>query len=130
MDECVYLTNRSTGSGKIKAWALRGLCQKCNKGLMGKPKDPKTGKSKIRAKEYVCPECNFSINEQEYEDSLQANILYTCPYCSNSGEIQIPFKRKKVRVFNEEKAKKETKEVLRFQCSKCNQNIDIAKKMK
>lgn len=130
MDECVYFTNRSLNSGKIKAWVLRGLCPKCNKGLMGKPRDPKTGKPKTRAEEYACPECSYSLNELEYEDTLQASIQYTCPHCSNPGETQIPFKRKKVQIFNEEKAKKETKEVLRFQCSKCNQNIDITKKMR
>ena len=52
MDECVYFTNRNIGKGKIRAWVFRENCPKCNKGLMGKPRDSKTGKAKIRTEEY------------------------------------------------------------------------------
>lgn len=130
ISECVYFTNRTIDKGKIKAWVLKGLCPKCNKGLMSKPKNPKTGKPQIRAKEYICPECNFSLPEQEYEDSLTCSIQYTCPSCSFSSEIQIPFKRKKIKVFDEEDQKEKSVEAVRFQCQKCSKNIDITKKMK
>lgn len=130
MEECVYFTNRSIGSGKVKAWVLKQKCPKCQKGIMGKPKDPKTGKSKIRATEYVCPECNYTAEKQEYEDTLTVSIQYTCPYCSNQSEAQAPFKRKKVQLLNEETGKKSAVDVIRFQCGKCGKNIDITKKMK
>lgn len=129
IDQCVYFTNRTIDNGKIKVWVLKENCSKCGKCLMSKPKDPKTGKIKIRAKEYVCPECGYEIEQKEYEESLTASINYTCPYCDHSDEIQIPFKRKRVQRVDE-MGKKETVEALRFQCSKCNENIDVTKKMK
>ncbi len=128
MDKCVYFTNRIIGSGKIKAWVLKELCPKCKKSLMSKPKDPKTGKPKIRSLEYVCPSCNYTIPKEEYEDSLTISIQYTCPHCSFSGEEQIPFKRKKIQLINES-GKKKTVDAVRFQCSKCKKNIDITKKL-
>lgn len=128
MSECIYFTRRTIGKGKIKAWVLKDLCPKCKKALIGKPKDPKTGKPKIRATEYVCPECGFKINKKEYEESLTCNIEYTCPYCSFSGETQIPYRRKKVKVQTPDGEK--SADSLRFQCQKCNKNIDITKKMK
>lgn len=97
--------------------------------MMGKPKDEK-GKVKIRAKEYVCPECNYTVEKDAYEKGLTANIKYTCPHCKFEGEAQVPFHRKKVQIFDEESQKKNLVEVLRFQCSKCGKNIDITKKMK
>ena len=131
MEECVYFTNRLLNEkGKARCWVFREKCSKCGKGLMNKPRDPKTGKIQIRAKEFKCPECSYTLPEQEYEDSLTANIQYTCPYCSHNGEIQVPFERKKVRILNEAETKKKTTESLRFQCQKCNKNIDITKKMK
>ena len=69
MDECIYFTNRTLDKGKIKAWVFKGKCPKCGKGLIGKPKDPKTGKPKIRATEYVCPECGYTVEKQKYEDT-------------------------------------------------------------
>ena len=129
IDEGIYFTQRSIGDGKIKAWVCKGKCPKCSKGLMGKPKDEK-GKVKIRAKEYQCPECKYTVEQKEYEASLKASIKYTCPHCKNNGEAEIPFKRKKVQRFNEESGKKETVDTLRFQCSKCGKDIDITKKMK
>ncbi len=128
IDECVYFTRRVIGNGKIKAWVFKKLCPKCKKALMEKPKDPKTGKPKLRSKEYVCPECGFKIEKKQYEDSLICNIEYTCPYCSFSGEIQVPFKRKKVKIQTPDGEK--TVDSLRFQCKKCNKNIDITKKLK
>lgn len=130
MDECIYFTNRILGNGKAKAWVFKENCTKCGKGLIGKPKDKKTGKTKIRAEEYACPECNHTIEKGEYEDSLTANIKYTCPSCNHNGETQQSFKRKKVQRVDEETGKKKSVETIRFQCEKCRQNIDITKKMK
>jgi len=130
MDECIYFTNRLLDKGKIKAWVFREMCPKCGKGLMGKPRDEKTGKPKIRATEYACPECKYSVEKGEYEDTLTINIEYTCPYCGNKDELQMSYQRKKVQRFNEEKGKKESVDAIRFQCSKCKENIDVTKKMK
>lgn len=130
MDECVYFTNRVLDKGKIRCWVLREKCPQCSKGLMGKPKDSKTGKIQIRAKEFKCPQCSYSLLEQEYEETLTANVQYTCRYCEYNGEIQVPFKRKKVQMINEETGTKKAIESLRFQCQKCNKNLDITKKMK
>ena len=130
MDECVYFTNRAIGKGKAKAWAFKELCEKCGKGLMSKPKDDKTGKVKIRAEEHACPECNHTVDKEEYESGLMLNIEYTCPFCEHKDEIQIPMKRKKVQRFNEEKQKKESVDSFRFACGKCGKNIDITKKIK
>ncbi len=129
MDGCIYYTFRGIGEhGEAKAWVLKEKCPKCGKGLMGKPRDEK-GKVKIRAKEYVCPECSHIADKDEYEKTLTVNITYTCPHCKAEGETQIPFARKKVQVADE-KGKKKALEVLRFQCGKCNENVDISKKMK
>jgi len=129
-DECVYFTRRSMGSGSAKAWVFRGDCPKCKKGLMGKPRNPKTGKPKMRATEYVCPECGHSVEKVEYEESLTANVKYTCPKCGKSDETQVPFKRKKVKIFNEEDQKEKIADALQIVCSKCNEKINITKKMK
>jgi len=112
MNELVYFTNRDVGSGSARVWIFRKDCPVCNKGVMGKPK--------MRAKEYVCKECGHSVPKAEYEDSLIANVEYQCPDCGKEGELQEPFKRKKV------------KGVLTFRvlCKDCGGNIDITKKMK
>ncbi len=120
MEECIYFTRRSIDDGEATAWVLKQACPKCNKSLMGKPKDEKTGKVKIRAKEYVCPECGYTVEKKAYEESLTVSIEYMCPHCKFKGEIQIPFKRKRIK----------GADTLRFQCQKCGKNIDITKKMK
>ncbi|MBS3128775.1 hypothetical protein J4410_06555 [Candidatus Woesearchaeota archaeon] len=130
MDECVYFTRRTTSKGKIVAWVFRETCIKCKKALMGKPKDEKTGKAKIRAKEYTCPACNYTIDKDEYEDSLQCNVQYTCPQCQKSGELQVPFHRKKVKLFDEEEQKNVSVEAVLFPCAFCSEKIAITKKMK
>jgi hypothetical protein len=120
MEELVYFTNRSLGDkGSARVWVFKEDCPKCKKAQMGKPRDDK-GKVKTRAKEYVCPSCSYTVEKQEFEDSLTANSEYTCPSCGNEGEIQVPFKRKSI----------EGVQALRFQCQKCKANIDITKKMK
>ena len=129
-DEYVYFTNRSINEkGKVKAWVFRKICPQCKESVMGKPKD-ESGKVKIRATEFICYKCGYKENEEEYEKDLICNIIYTCPYCSYEGEIQVPFKRKKVRILNEETMKKTNVEVIRFQCQNCKKDIDITKKMK
>lgn len=128
--ECVYLTRRTIKDGKVVAWVFKEKCTKCGKGMMGKPKDEKTGKVKIRAKEYVCPECGYTVEKTEYEETLTCNIEYTCPHCTNKGEIQVPFKWQKVQVFNEEAQKKKSINAVKFQCQKCGKDILVTKKMK
>ena len=138
MSECSYFTNRSIGKGKIKAWVLKTICEKCHKGLMGKPVDQKTKKPKLRSEVYMCNNCGNSVNKKEYEETLTASVQYTCPNCSFSGETQIPFKRKKVKIKAEDLAdedssaptKDKTVDSLRFTCEKCGKYIDITKKMK
>lgn len=132
MNELVYFTRRvlkaGDKTGSAVAWASKQKCTKCGKALMGKPVEK--GKVKIRANEYVCPSCNYTVEKEEYEDTLTASVNYTCPHCAFKNGIQVPFKRKKVQIFDEAEMKKKTAEVIRFQCEKCKQNIDITKKMK
>lgn len=118
MDEIIYFTQRSIGSGKARVWVFKKMCPECGKALMGKPVEK--GSVKIRAKEYKCPQCGYTEEKKAYEESLTASIEYTCPECSNSGELEIPFKRKKVKGV----------EMLRANCEKCGAEIDITKKMK
>jgi predicted RNA-binding Zn-ribbon protein involved in translation (DUF1610 family) len=90
MDDCLYFTNR----GEILAWAYKKECTECHKAKMGKPVDPKTGKVKTRAKEYVCPECGFTEEKKEHEESLELQSTYTCPHCGQEGESTAQYKRK------------------------------------
>src|SRR3989344_1537372 len=109
MDECIYFTNRFLNNdGYVKAWVFKELCPKCKKSLMGKPKDPKTGKAKIRANEYACPSCGYTEDKDSYEDKLTCSIKYKCPHCSHEDETQVSFERKKISRYNEEKQKKES----------------------
>ncbi len=127
MDECVYFTRRSKPN--IVAWVFKEKCPKCKKAIMGKPIGP-AGKVKIRAKEYVCPSCSYTVEKQAFEDTLTANIEYTCPKCNNSGEVQVPFKRKKVKFFDEKKGKDVSVEAVQFLCQKCKEKLNVTKKMK
>lgn len=130
MSECIYFTHRNVKDGYIQAWVFKKECPKCKKSLMGKPKNPKTGRPKIRATEYVCESCGYTEEKQEHEESLTCSVKYKCPHCNHKGEAQIPFVRKKVRRFNEKKQKKETVEAVVFDCSECKKRIEITKKMK
>jgi len=118
MDECIYFTRRAVDKGHVMCWVFKEKCPKCGKAEMGKPVEK--GKVKIRAKEYICPSCNYTVPKQEYEDTLTANVAYTCPHCQHKAETQIPYKRK---TFEGVKA-------LVFQCDKCKGKIPITKKMK
>ena len=131
MEECVYMTNRFIGEkGSVRCWVFREKCKKCGNGMMGKPVDEKTGKVKTRAKEYACGECGYIVEKEEYEDSLSANISYTCDKCGNSGELQMAFRRNKVKRFNDEKGKEEKVDALVFECGKCKEKMYVTKKMK
>lgn len=131
MGECVYYTDRDVGNGgSVRAWVLKENCPKCGKALMGKPRNPKTGKPKLRSEEYQCPECGYTVPKQEYEETLTVNIQYTCPHCKHQDQTTTPFKRKKVQRLNEETQKKQSIDAITFTCSKCNQELFITKKMK
>ena len=128
-DECVYYTNRIIDKGEIIAWVFKEKCPKCKKALMGKPKNPKTGRPKTRATIYVCPECGHTLQKQEYEDTLTTNIEYTCP-CGNKSQTTAPFQWKKIRIENPETGKKKSVDVIKFSCSKCKKELYVARKMK
>jgi len=120
MGELVYMTNRLLdNNGSVMCWVYKQHCPKCGKGIMGKPKGD-GGKVKIRAKAYTCPDCSYTVDMVEYEETLTACVKYTCPHCSNAADLETPFKRKKI----------EGVLTLRVKCSKCGGNIDITKKMK
>ncbi|MEK6960145.1 MAG: hypothetical protein AABX47_03160 [Nanoarchaeota archaeon] len=132
MDDLAYFTRRQLlgGKGFAMAWVERQPCPKCKKATMGKPAG-KDGSVKIRAKEYVCPACKYTVEKEEYEDTLTCNVKYTCPHCKKQGEASVPFDRKKVTVIDEgEGGKKSSVDAIRFACSSCSKNIDIVKKMK
>ena len=119
MEQLIYWTSRKVGSGYVKAWAYKEDCPECGKAKMGKPVG-KNGKVKIRAKYYVCSECGHEVEKVEYEETLTAQVMYTCPHCSHKGEAEIPFIR---RTYKKVKS-------LVFECSKCKEKIPITKKMK
>lgn len=121
MDECIYFTNRDLGDkGSVLCWVFRDECPECHKAFMAKPRDPKTGKPKVRSKVYVCEECGYEVEKEEYETGLMANVDYTCPHCEHEAEVQVPFRRKNIKGIP----------TLRINCEECGANIDITKKMK
>jgi len=122
MNECFYFSNRTLedGKGKAMSWVFKPDCPKCGKAKMGKPKDSKTGKTKIRAKEYVCPECNYTITKEEFEPTLTMNVIYTCPYCGKDGEAETAYQLKSYKGVK----------AYVFKCDKCEEKIGITKKMK
>ena len=88
MQDCLYFTNREY----ILAWVYKKECPQCHKAQMGKPVEK--GKVKIRAKEYICPSCGYTQEQQAYEESLNLEAQYTCPSCHKKGESTAPYKRK------------------------------------
>jgi len=118
-NECVYFTNRTLdNNGKIRAWVFKKECPECKKAVMGKP--VVKGKVKIRATEYVCPECGYKEEKKEHEDTLIVSVQYTCPFCSKSGEATTPYKRKTYQGVSS----------YVFDCNDCGEKIAITKKMK
>ena len=122
MEECVYFTNRVSPRGKIRAWVFREICPQCKKELMGKPK--------LRAEIYICPACSYSTPFEAYEDTLTTNIQYTCENCLKTGELQVPFKRKKVKIFDGESQKEKSADAIVFHCLSCQHKLYVTKKMK
>jgi predicted RNA-binding Zn-ribbon protein involved in translation (DUF1610 family) len=119
MDECIYFTNRAfENGGTALAWVYKKECPKCHKDNMGKPVEK--GKKKIRAKEYVCPSCNFTEEKVEHEESLEVEIQYKCDHCGHEGEATTPYKRKTW----------EGVKAYVFECGKCKAKIGLTKKMK
>lgn len=118
MDECIYFTRRDVDKGEVTAWVYRKDCPKC-KVKMGKP-IKKNGKADKKAPYYSCPKCGYQENNQEHEESLKLEIIYTCPYCGNKGEATIDYKRKSLKGV----------QAYVFECEKCKKNIPITKKMK
>jgi len=125
-DECLYFTRRSLDNdGSLIAWVYKKDCPECGKGKMGKPVDEKTGKPKIRAKEYICPECGHSEEKKAHEESCQMEIIYKCPHCGNESEISTEYKRKSFTLENGKKAP-----AVVFECGKCGEKIGVTKKLK
>lgn len=129
--ECLYFTRRSLGNeGQAIAWVKKVDCPECGKAKMGKPINEKTGRAKIRAKEYVCPECGHTEEKDAHEESCQLEVIYTCPKCSHEGEASIPFKRKKIKMDVPGKDKPVKADAFVFNCGKCSEQIAITKKLK
>jgi len=129
MDECLYFTRRElANNGSLFAWVYKKTCPKCKKAKMGKPVEK--GKVKIRAEEYVCPSCGFIESKIPHEESCMLDVVYKCPKCGNESEATIPYKRKKVMLFDEETQKKKSADAFVFECGKCREKIPITKKLK
>ena len=119
VEECLYFTNRSIGEGFAVAWVYRPVCEKCNKGRMGKPLK-KDGKPMRKAEYYECPECKHQVPNEELEAKLKVEIEYQCPHCGNQG----------MTVTECERVTFEGVKAYVFECEKCNKKIGITKKMK
>ena len=123
-EECLYFTRRSLDNdGSTIAWVYKKTCPKCGKAKMGKP--VAKGKVKIRAKEYVCPECGYIEDLKTHEESCNVEVIYKCPKCGNEGEATTQFKRKPFTLANGKKAPAYV-----FECSKCKNSIGVTKKLK
>ena len=119
MKEVIYYTNRTLeNDGKIRAWTYKKDCPECGKAKMGKPVEK--GKVKIRAKIYVCPECGHTEEKTEHEETLEVDVIYTCPHCKHEGVAKTPHKRKTFQGVPS----------FIFECGGCGQKIGISKKMK
>ncbi len=119
MDGCLYFTNRSLDpQGQIMAWVYKKECPSCHKAKMGKPVEK--GKVKIRAKEYVCPECGHREEKLEHEESCTVQAIYTCPECGKDGEGTAPYKRKSYKGVQS----------YLIECQHCQAKIPITKKLK
>lgn len=119
MEELFYWTNRVMDKGKVACWVYRQDCPKCKKAQMGKPQRD-NGAVMIRAKEFTCPSCSYTVPKEEYEATLEAQVDLTCPSCEKHSELVVPFKRKNILGVL----------TLRVQCPSCKGNVDITKKMK
>lgn len=121
MDKLVYFSRRRNSEGGLMImWVPKQPCTKCGKGIMEKPKDPKTGKPKIRATEVICNKCGYTLPKKEYEETLEAFADYDCPHCKKHGQAKEKYKWKT----------KQGVKTVRFACEHCGGNIDFTKKMK
>ncbi len=119
MEEVLYFTNRTLeNDGHLTAWVYKIDCPACGKAKMGKP--VVKGKVKIRAKEYVCPECGHTEEKQEHEEALTLEIKYTCPYCHKEGFAETIYKRKTFQGVPS----------YIFSCEGCGKKIGVTQKMK
>ena len=109
MEDLVYMTTRMLDGEMIRVWVYRQDCPKCGKAKMGKPLDEKTGKVKVRAKVYVCPECGYTVEKKAYEDTLEAEFKGKCPLCKSEIEGTVPFKRRNIKGV----------QTLRIKCPNC-----------
>ena len=119
MDDLVYFTRRAVGNGKVMAWVYKKECPKCKKAKMGKPVGD-DGHVKIRAKEFTCPECGFTEEQKEHEESLTLEAKYTCPHCGKEGEGSTEYKRKTFQGVPS----------YLIVCQHCGGKIPVTKKMK
>lgn len=119
-NEVIYFTNRTFSEGWVKAWTHRKECPKCKQAKMGKPVDPKTKKPKIRADEYVCPECGYAEEKKTHEEGLSLEAQYKCPHCGKEGESSAPYKRKSYLGVQS----------YIVECQHCGEKIALTKKLK
>ena len=119
VEECVYFTNRTIGSGMAMAWVFRKECPKCKKDIMGKPQK-KTGRVDKKADHYVCYSCGYQESNEQLENNLVLNVEYKCPHCGNEGGTTTEYKRKSF----------EGVPSYVFECQKCKKRIGLTKKLK
>lgn len=93
MDDLFYFTNRVLENGGwAKAWVYKPIAPS-GKGKLQKPKDPKTGRPKVRSTVYVDDEGN-EYPREEIDPTLSVEIKYKSPFTGNEGEATVPYKRK------------------------------------
>ncbi|MEK6942827.1 MAG: hypothetical protein AABX00_02080 [Nanoarchaeota archaeon] len=119
VEDCVYFTNRTIGSGRAIAWAFRKECPKCKKGAVGKPMK-KNGKIDKKAEICKCNSCGYEEPTEQAESGLVLNVDYKCPHCGNEGQTTTEYKRKTF----------EGVPSYIFECTKCKKKIGITKKLK
>ena len=119
VEECLYFTNRTIGSGRAIAWVFRKECPKCHKGRMGKP-FKKGNKIDKKADYYVCYACGYKESNEQFENNLVLNVEYKCPDCGNESITTTEYKRKSF----------EGVPSYVFECEKCNKKIGLTKKLK
>ncbi len=119
MEDCVYFTNRTIGSGRAMAWVLRKECPKCGKDALRKPSS-KSGKPDKKSPIYVCKSCSYEEKNEDVESSLTINVEYKCPHCGNDGKTTSKYERKNF----------EGVPSYIFECQKCKEKIGLTKKLK